>query len=386
MSKSKSNGVATIDAPKNDVQLSLLQVDFDSIESIETVETEPVQEAAPAADLIEDSEEQILSTVESFDAVYGKDPLAPEWEQWGKENKAHTDNTSDAIFYIGSARVLGNLAVKERNLAPNSYDRAAFMKKAENVLRLCQVPESMVRPNEWAGIFGLVMLDCSTPSADPSEPRSFNHSIDLDEWVQGNLTMGVLRLLVKVIDRPSKSNPNELDTWEYKDGYEDWTRSMIKRLRAGELSVRQIEKLMTAKKKALADDVKRKKYASLTPADIATLEEQAKNKSLEVKLGKLAQKALDVQDFAANELKKGGAELRDFLVNHKIIPPNIITPQEYAAQMTPGDAKAMVQELVRLYSTKPDRLNVFRALYGTCKAVVDQIKSAQESAKLKASA
>ena len=47
--------------------------------------------------------------------------------------------------------------------------------------------------------------------------------------------------------------------------------------------------------------------------------------------------------------------------------------------MTPGDAKALVQELIKLYATKPDRLQVFKVLHNTCKAVVAQIKSAQES-------
>jgi hypothetical protein len=33
-----------------------------------------------------------------------------------------------------------------------------------------------------------------------------------------------------------------------------------------------------------------------------------------------------------------------------------IAPQEYAAKITPGDAKSLVQKLIRLYSTYPDRL------------------------------
>ena len=84
----------------------------------------------------------------------------------------------------------------------------------------------------------------------------------------------------------------------------------------------------------------------------------------------------------AEELKKGKADLREFLANTGVIPPEkFVTAQEYAAQMTPGDAKALVQELIRLYPTKPDRLIVFKVLHNVCKAVVDQLKSAQEQAQ-----
>jgi hypothetical protein len=49
------------------------------------------------------------------------------------------------------------------------------------------------------------------------------------------------------------------------------------------------------------------------------------------------------------------------------------------ADPSPGDAKALVQELIKLYPTKPDRIHVFKVLYATCKSVVEQLKSAQET-------
>src|SRR5262249_5896125 len=157
-------------------------------------------------------------------------------------------------------------------------------------------------------------------------------------------------------------------------------REWIKRLRNGELSIRMVEKLVDARKKQLADERKAAKYQGLTPDEIASIESAEKNATLQSKLTELGSHALILQKFAAQELKKGGSELRDFLANKGIIPPvKFITPQEYAAQMTPGDAKALVQELIRLYSTRPDRLVVFKALYGTCKAIVEQLKSAQAS-------
>jgi hypothetical protein len=383
MSKSKSNGVATIEA-SGDVQLSLLQVDFDALDSIETAEPEPVQEtAAYVAELIEDSEEQILATVESFDRTYGTDPLGAEWEKWGKKNKAHADNSSDAIFYIESARDLNNLAVKEHNLAPKSYDRAAVMKKAENVLRLCQVPESMIRPQELTAIFWLMMLDCSTASSEASEPRTFKHDINVSEWIGGNLTMGSLRVLAKCISRPSKAN--ELDTWEYRAEYQEWTKKMVERLRAGELSVRQLERLLDAKKKSIAEAKKRARYAGHTAEEIASMETAEKNVTLQAKLTELSGDAVTFAKKYADELKKSPADLKQFLADRNVIPadPKPLGMSELAERMTPGDAKQLVQELVRLYETKPDRLNVFRALYGTCRAVVEQIRSAQqESAKV----
>jgi hypothetical protein len=203
----------------------------------------------------------------------------------------------------------------------------------------------------------------------------------LPDWLGGNLSVGVLRVLEKCISRVSKNE--ELDVWEYRAGFEDWSRDKIERLNGGELSIRQVERLLDAKRKQIADARKREKFAGLTTDEIASVEAAEKNASLQSKLTELSSRALEVQKFAAEELKKGGAELKEFLANRGIIPAEKhITPQEYAAQMTPGDAKALVQELIRLYSTKPDRLQVFKALHNTCKAVVEQIKaSAQEPMK-----
>ncbi len=48
MSKSKNNGVATIDAPVTEAQ-PFLRINFEDLDAIETVESEPVKEAAPAS-------------------------------------------------------------------------------------------------------------------------------------------------------------------------------------------------------------------------------------------------------------------------------------------------------------------------------------------------
>jgi hypothetical protein len=375
MSKSKNNGVATIDAPATETQ-PFLRINFEDLDAIEAVETEPVKEAAPSEPDV-DSEEQVLSTFETFDKTFGGDPLKEKWLAFGQKVKKRVDTVDDAIFYVGCGLDLANLAWEEHKLAPNSFDRAAIMKKGETVLRLCQVPESMVKPQELTHLYWVVKLDRSTPGAE-GEARTFATDAIPEEWFGGNITTGALRVLEKCIKRVSKNE--EIDQWEYVPGYEDWARDKINRLRAGQLSIRQIERLFDAKKKQLADARKREKFAGLTADEIASVETAERNATLQSKLAQLGTRALEVQKFAAEELKKGGAELKEFLANRGIIPAEkFITPQEYAAQMTPGDAKALVQELIKLYATKPDRLQVFKVLHNTCKSVVEQIKSAQAS-------
>jgi hypothetical protein len=376
--KAKNNGVAVLDAPQSETQ-TLLRINFDEIDSIP--ELEPVEseqsETSPSSENLEDSEEQVLSTVQTFEKTFGGDPLKDKWLAFGQKVKKRVDTVDDAIFYVGCGLDLANLAWDEHKLAPNSFDRAAIMKKGETVLRLCQVPESMVKPQELTHLFWVVKLDRSTPGAE-GEARTFATDAIPEDWFGGNVTTGALRVLEKCVKRVSKNE--EIDQWEYVPGYEDWARDKIKRLRAGELSIRQIERLYDAKKKQLADARKREKFAGLTADEIASVESAERNSTLQAKLAQLGTRALEVQKFAAEELKKGGAELKEFLANRGIIPPEkFITPQEYAAQMTPGDAKALVQALITLYPTQPDRMQVFKVLHNTCRAVVDQIKSAQAS-------
>ena len=250
------------------------------------------------------------------------------------------------------------------------------MKRFETALRLCNVPESMVRPQEIAALYWLVQLDRSTPGKE-GEARSYPPDAPGADWFGGNITLSTLRVLAKCIDRVSKGN--ELDVWEFREGFESHVREWIKRLREGFLSLRQVETLIAHRKKTLASERKAHKYQGLNADEIASIEAAEKNVSLQSKLNELGSKALELQAMAATELKKNGADLRDFLVNRQIIPAvNFPTPAEIASHLTPGDAKALVQELIRLYPTHPDRLQVFKVLHNTCKAVVEQIKSAQQ--------
>jgi hypothetical protein len=77
--------------------------------------------------------------------------------------------------------------------------------------------------------------------------------------------------------------------------------------------------------------------------------------------------ALTFQKNAAEKLKLGKEDLRDLLANMQIIPPEkFVTAAEYAARMTPGDAKALVQEFVKLYATDQSRLAVFKVHARPC--------------------
>ena len=371
-SKKQEQNVAA-DAPVT--QLTL--VNFDEIESIETEETTPAQQQPTEPNGVE-TEEQVLATVESFDSAFVNDPCKQDYLEFGNDVREGIDPSDLALKFVGYGLRAYNIMVKERNIAPGAYDRAKIMKKFETALRLCNVSESMVKPQEITAVFWLARLDRSTAGAE-GEARTFDSGDPDLTWFGGNITLSTLRVLSKCIDRASKAD--ELDVWEFKEGFESHVREWINRLRQGYLSLRQVETLIQHRKKMLAKERDAVKYAGLNADEIASIKASEQNQSLQSKLNELGSKALELQAMAATELKKNGADLRDFLVNRQIIPAvNFPTPAEIAAHLTPGDAKALVQELIKQYETKPDRINVFKVLHNTCKAVVEQIKaSAQET-------
>jgi hypothetical protein len=373
MSKSEKNGTAVIDQP---VQLNL--IDFDALEEIQPIEPDPseqtAQEAAPEVKL--DTQEDVLATVQDFDhSEFANDPLKAEYLALGTDAKELADPADALPKWVGIGLKCVNILVKEKNIAPSAYDRSRVIKKCESAIRLCNVPESLVRPNELIAVYWLVKLDRSTTSEEEGKPRTFN-SEDMapDTWFGGNLSLAALRVLAKCVKKASKGN--ELDVFEFNDGFEPYIREWINRLREGYLSMRQVDSLIAWRKKVVAEEKKRAKYAGLTKAEIESIDASDKNEQREAKLTKLGSQALALQKMAAEECQKGKADLRDFLVNKQII--SAPTVQEWAAKMTPGEAKALVQELVRLYKTQPDRINVFKALYNQTSAIVAQMKSAQE--------
>jgi macrodomain Ter protein organizer (MatP/YcbG family) len=375
--KNESNGVAVQDGPQ-----LMLAIDLDDMDSIPT-STEPSKPEPDSSAPVADSDDAVLATVETFDKAFAGDPLAAEWLAFGRAVKDDVDPVDKAAKYVHHGRTICDLAVKERNLAPGSYERAKLIKKAETVLRICNVPESMVRPNELIGMFWLVHLDRSTPGAE-GEARSLDHSAIPAEWFGGNISVGVQRTLVSCIKRVSK--PGELDVYEYNEGFESNVRSWTVKLRNGDLTNNQVQALIAARKKFLAAEKLHAERAGLSAAENEALDNQKRVESREKRLSEIKSDALTFQKNAAEKLKLGKEDLRDLLANMQIIPPVRMTPQEYAAQMTPGDAKALVQELIKLYPTDPSRINVFKVLYTQCKSIAEQIKSARESQTTRKSA
>ena len=70
--------------------------------------------------------------------------------------KSGVDTTDMAVKFVGYGLRASNIMVKVRNIAPGAYDRAAVMKQFETALRLCNVPESMVKPQEIIALYWLV--------------------------------------------------------------------------------------------------------------------------------------------------------------------------------------------------------------------------------------
>jgi hypothetical protein len=371
-SKQKQNGTVA-DAPVQ--QLSL--VNFDDLDSLEIEETTPAQQSEQAPVATVETEDAILSTLEQFDVAFAGDPLKDEYREFAEEVHETVNPATAGPRYLTHSQKIYNLMVREFNIAPNGYDRAAVIRKCETALRLCGVPESMAaKPQEIASYVWIAKLDRSTPGAD-GEPRSFSAEEIPADWFGGNLKHTALRVLYRCIDRQSKND--EIDVWEFKDGFEAHVREWLKRLRDGHLSYRQIEKLIDFRKKTLAAERKAQKFQGLNANEIASIEASEKNESLQSKLTELGSLALKVQKFGAEELKKGPAEVRDFLANKGIIPPDRFpSVDEIAAHLTPGDAKALVQSLIKQYAVKPDRLPVFKTLYQTCKAVVAKLQASAQ--------
>jgi hypothetical protein len=371
---SKKNASAVLDATTT---VKLADIDFDSIdETVETVEAPTVSETVVTALVPAETEEQVLSTVRDFDSEFKSDPLIEDYRKLAVKIKAEQDTTNKAIQYVGYGCDAYNISVKRKNMAPNAYDRAAETKTLETALLLQGVTDTMVHVQEIAGLFWLTKLDRSTPGGE-GEPRSFQRDAVADSWFGGNLTFSTMRVLVKCIKRVSAKN--EVDIYEYVPGFEPHVREWIIRLREGYLSMRQVEQLIKHRRTVIANEKTAARYAGLNPDEIASLEENEKSKTLKSKLAKLRTLTSAVQDYAATELLKGGADLRDFLVNEQIIPP-IAFPSipDIAAHLSPGDARALIHELVRQYATTPSRLNVFKAFYTVTTDIVAQMKSAKE--------
>jgi hypothetical protein len=367
MAKDKKNATnGQTDAPL--IQLALL--DFDAVVDIKaTVPEAPARPEAP------DTEEQALATVENFDTVFADDPLKDKIKAWALKIKSGTDGLDKAIAFVGYGAEACELMVEKKNIAPGSYDRSKVIKTFDNALALCNVATT-VKPQEMIQVYWFVQLVRSTPGAE-GEARTYPGGPPPADWFGGNLLESVLRVMAKTITRVSKDG--ELDCWEFKPGYEPSVRDWVDRLRRGVLSLRQVETAIEHRGKVLAHERKQIRMAGLNAAERESIEASERNQEREAKLASLGRKALALQQQAATECQKNATELRDFLASKGVIPPvKFPTIAEIAARFTPGDAKALLQELVKQGAVHRDRIEVFTVFYQISKQFVAQLKSARE--------
>jgi hypothetical protein len=372
--KNESNGVAVLDGPQ-----LMLAIDLDDIDGIPTSD-EPVADVPSPGAPVADSEDQVIATVETVEQVFANDPLAKDWLAWGMRIKAKLDNTDLAAFYVSCGRELSDLAVKERNIAPGSYERAKIIKKGETTLRVLNVTESMVRPNELIGMYQVLLLDRSTPGAE-GEGRSYDRSEIPADYFSGNLVVGVLRTLASCIGNVEKKG--ELDVYEYKSGFEPVMRDWTKKLRAGDLTNNQVKALIDSRKKHLAAVKAHAEMQGLNTVEREAMENAKRVASREARIAEIKSDVLTLTKNAAEKLKYGKDDLKDLLQNMQVIAPDK-TILEYAKTMTKGDAKALIQQLATLAATDRDRAEVFAVLYKVAHQIVAQMKSAQQSKLAKA--
>ena len=73
--------------------------------------------------------------------------------------------------------------------------------------------------------------------------------------------------------------------------------------------------------------------------------------------------ARELETYAARELRKSPAELRDFLEERNVIPRSPrLSVQAVARTLTPADARVLIQELARLAARDRSRTAVLHTL------------------------
>lgn len=331
-------------------------------EPIADATVEPIAPTPPIAD-----ESEVLATVETFDSsTFANDPLKAQYAEFATAARELVDPTDAAPRYVDLGRLGHNIMIGEQKLSGGAYERKAATAKMAHALRLHGVPESMIIPDELVAIFWLSKLDGSTPGEE-GQPRTFPSVATTPEWFGGNITTGVLRVMRKLIYRASEEN--EIDVWEYRKGFEALCRDMINRLRAGELSIRKVEALIDFKKKAIkaAEDAER--FAGLNADQVKSIKASQQNKSRQRKLEQLSEKAVELQGFAATECKLGIGELAELLVNKSVIPPRDRSIEDWANEMTPGDANKLAVCLYEASRKNPARGDVFMTLMDKLNAI-----------------
>ncbi len=374
-------GVAVLDVPAADESAVVISEGIEQLDSLSDLAT-LINDSPPAKAL--DAATQVENSIESFEQAFKGDPLATKYKAFGEEGKRLYDPADMAAEYVHLGAMGYNLMIDEKNVRPAAYDRARTVKKLESALRLCDVPESFCKPQEILAIFWVVRLDQSITPQNEGETRTFMGDISAD-WFGGNISTKALRSLARLISRASKKD--ETDVWEFVPGMEQFSRQMVRRLRNNEISVRQLDALIEHHKQRIEKERDELARSVMTAEQRKAADDKSASREHEAKHSRLRSLINAVQDYAVDDLKQSKEQLRDIMVAKGVIPPPPqLTVKAFAEIMTPGDAKGLVQSLVELYPTKPDRLLVLKALYSEVTNVVKQMKEAatQKSEQRKA--
>jgi hypothetical protein len=330
--------------------------------STETDKVGATEETKPETGPAPDSEEAILSKVKTIDEYFASksEGLRKQYVAFGEYAGQALNPKDSGKTYVHLGTMFHNIMTEEFKATPGSYDREGASVNCKAAARLAGVPESRNLPHEFAAAFWLCMLDRSTPGG-PGEPRTFSHEQPKDDWFAGNVSYAALRVLFPLIKRASKND--ELDSWEFtSDVWEGWCRDILKRLRAGQLVVAQIEALLKAKKLTIAKEVKAAAHAGLTKDEIESIEASENVEKREKKLKNLGDLAIKMNKYAAKELGMGKNEVTDYLGNKSIIRPDRPTVHQWAKVMTIDDAETLIMVLSNLALIDPSRGDVLQAM------------------------
>ncbi len=280
--------------------------------------SEIIEHAGNGADIIE----QVEQGVQTFDAMFGKDPLVNEYRSLGLTAHGVFNGTDMALEAVQISEMIYGIMDQERKLRPAAYKRSDVVTKIQLALTLCDVPSS-VSVNQLIPLRWLVMLDKSIVAEDGLS-RSFVGEPTEPAWFGGNITLYSLRMLAALIHR--ESGKDELDVWTFDVGHpnlswEPFVRESVVRLRRGELSARMLKARIDHRKsmieKMLKDDAER----TLSNKQRDDLETKRLHDAEEKKRADLRKKIGEVQEYAIKELGYDKDKLQTVMVATGAIPP-----------------------------------------------------------------
>src|SRR5262249_36012800 len=150
--------------------------------------------------------------------------------------------------------------------------------------------------------------DLSTPSTEPGKPRSWTGSTSDPTWFGGNLSFESLRTLASLIRRVSDKEGRQMDEWDYKAGWEPYAREYVKQLRASQLSLSGLKRLIEMRENEIAAEETRQAQSAMTPEDIRRSKEADAVVERNKKIEKLGGDLLTSFSTALKDIKMGKDE------------------------------------------------------------------------------